>query len=147
MRSKDATWERLTQESPHLAEAIGLYLDDHLMPPGFGGVVFTAYAVLGAAPGEVYVWAFAQEFYDQDGSIGTGSGLSCPAVVKISLGGEQVVGVAGHRIPRDGELYAEDVKNMFPESVQHAVLGIHQSDTVAELRASVEERARAWFGR
>lgn len=127
------------------ATAIGTYLEENLLLPAFGGRVFAACEILGAGPREIYVWVYAQEFYKQQDVLEKGTGLSCPVVLTVDSQDDREPWVIGHRLPRDGSLYSQDIKAMFPGSVQHLVNGIQQGQTIPELSNLVEEKARQWF--
>jgi len=119
------------------AKDIAAYLAENLLSPGFGGDVFASYEILGTNAEEVYIWAYAQEFYRRNGILEEGTGISCPVVLTLQGGI-----VVGHRLPRDGNLYAQDVRTMFPRRVRDAVTTIHQGQTISKLRSDVERQAR-----
>jgi len=128
-----------------LANAITTYLDENLVAPNFGGKVFTAYEILGAKAEEIYVWAYAQEFYKENNALEKGTGLSCPVVLTVDSQDEKEVNIIDHKVPRDGSFYSQDIKTLFPKKVQDAIFNIHQGQTIPELSYQVEERARKWF--
>jgi len=131
--------------SVSLANAITTYLDENLLLPNFGGKVFTAHEILGAKAEEIYVWAYAQEFYKQNNALEKGTGLSCPAVLTIDSQDGKEVKIVDHKLPRDGSFYSQDIKTMFPKKVQDAIFNINQGQTIPELSYQVEERAKKWF--
>ncbi|MDK2984515.1 MAG: hypothetical protein PWQ96_157 [Clostridia bacterium] len=128
-----------------LDETITTYLDEHLLAPNFGGKVFTAHKILGDNSDEIYVWAYAMEFYKQNKSLRKGTGQSGPVVLNIEAQNGQRVKIASHKQPRDGSLYIQDIKNMFPKKVQDAIFNIQQGQTIPELSYQAEQRARKWF--
>jgi hypothetical protein len=132
-------------EGVSLANAITTYLNDNLLLPEFGGKVFTAHEILGANAEEIYVWAYAQEFYQQNNVLEKGTGLSCPTVLTIDSQDEQEVKIIDHKLPRDGSFYPQDIRTMFPKEIQDIIFSIQQGETIPELRCQVEERARKWF--
>jgi hypothetical protein len=132
--------EEKQKEKPSLDNAVTSYLDDNLLSPGFGGKVLTAHRVLGSNSEEVYVWVYAQEFYDDFREKGTG--LSGPVVLTISSQDEEEIKIIDHRLPRDGSYYPQDIKAMFPKKVQEAIFSVQQGQLIQELSSQVEERAR-----
>lgn len=126
------------------ATAISAYLDENLLSPAFGGRVFTAHEILGADAEGIYIWVYAQEFYKTQGTLTKGTGLSCPAVLIIDSQGGQPK-VIGHRLPRDGSLYTQDVSALFPSKIQRLIKGVEQGQTIPEMSNLVEEKAKEWF--
>ncbi len=136
---------KYTRESCRQRLFVILVNDENLVAPNFGGKVFTAHEILGAKAEEIYVWAYAQEFYKENNALEKGTGLSCPVVLTVDSQDEKEVNIIDHKMPRDGSFCSQDIKTLFPKKVQDAIFNIHQGQTIPELSYQVEERARKWF--
>jgi hypothetical protein len=117
------------------------YLSTKVATQGFGGKSFCAYDVLGATTtGQtttLYLWALCQEYYRANQALQQGTGSSFPIAVTLNTTLKPVQ-VTGHRQPRDGALYAEDMPVIFPESVRAKLQreGTHYSNQrVGKLQA------------
>jgi len=78
--------------------------------------------VWGEAGQEIYLWAICQS--------AEGAGCSVPAVVCVAQDESGVWRVREVEMPRDGTLYGEDVRALFPLDVQARILA-HDFDAVA----------------
>ena len=67
------------------------------------------------------MWAYLQEYYIKDGKTVLGSGWSVPLVLNVEKT-QDVINIKSHDAPRDGDLYSEDIKRLFPKEVQQALL-------------------------
>jgi hypothetical protein len=128
-----------------------------------GGRVFCAYTPLGQEANRVAVWALCQEYVASGDSVETGTGSSAPALLVIDTlgigaGGVGGVGGAGSvstarvaevRVPRDGNLWSQDIESIFSGDV---VRRIHAPTAAHNRRADLllaynREAARAYFKR
>ncbi|MFP3896724.1 MAG: hypothetical protein ACLFV5_07820 [Anaerolineales bacterium] len=115
------------------------YLCANIGTSSHGGEVFCAYEPLDAdqgAGGEIYLWVYCMEYYPQEGSLARGSGVSVPVALQIEEKDGRYT-VTDHRVPRDGQSYAPDVRDIFPQSAWSQIMP--QTD---EERAQYNERAR-----
>ena len=78
--------------------------------------------VWGEAGQEIYLWAICQS--------AKGAGCSAPAVVRVAQDESSVWRIREVKMPRDGTLYGEDVRVLFPSDVQRRILA-HNYDTNA----------------
>ena len=78
--------------------------------------------VWGEAEQEIYLWAICQS--------AEGAGCSAPAVVRVAQDESGVWRVREVETPRDGTLYGEDVRALFPPDVQRRILA-HDFDAKA----------------
>lgn len=103
-------------------QEIEKYLRDEVMDPNFGGKNFSAYEVLGSDQdkGEIYIWAFIQEYYEEGNGIEEGTGMSVPMVLKLDQS-QNSFKVLSHTLPRDGNYYAEDIKDLFPKKAEKKI--------------------------
>jgi len=117
------------------------YLDTQVMQPGFGGRIFSAFKVFSEEDDKVYLWAFLQEYYEKDGKTMMGSGWSVPLVLEIERNTSEIT-IKGHKTPRDGELYAHDIKKMFPENIRTQIFAFPGSEEMQELERHSAARAK-----
>ena len=68
--------------------------------------------ILGKRKDQVYVWAMCQA-----ANRPLGQAVSAPAVVNLDEQGT----ISSIKLPRDGEYYAPDVRDMFPEDIQETI--------------------------
>jgi len=59
---------------------------------------------------------FLQGYYEKDGKTMLGSGWLVPLVLEIERNTDGI-NIIGHKAPRNGELYGQDIKKMFPENI------------------------------
>ena len=78
--------------------------------------------VWGEARQDIYLWAICQS--------AEGAGCSAPAVVRVAQDESSVWRIREVEMPRDGTLYGEDVRVLFPSDVQRRILA-HNYDTNA----------------
>lgn len=76
------------------------------------GAGYCEWEILGQEGQEVYLWAICQVADDPDGAA-----TSAPVVVRISSDGK----IAGVEMPRDGSLYGEDIRAMFPKKLHNTI--------------------------
>ena len=131
-----------------LASVVARYLDGHIFEPSFGGQVFCATEMLhldqqGTAI-KAYVWAFCIEYFEEGPSLQMGTAVSEPLLVYM-IEHEGRTLASGYAEPRDGTLYAEDIKRMFPdEAVSRMCLGdiSCSNDRTQRLQTGVDKRMR-----
>jgi hypothetical protein len=114
----------------------------------FGGTTFVEFEKLGEEKSgprtTVYVWLYAQEFYEKEGRLEKGTGVSLPLAMYFN-NAELVALVA----PRDGSLYTEDIQKLFPDSIKQQPLFTDiaaQNEVSNRHQSSLEQKARAQYG-
>lgn len=92
----------------------------------------------------IYAWVLEQKYYLDNNEIKKDSGSSIPYkfVVK-SIDNKYIV--TDSRIPRDGSLYAEDMKNIFPKNVRKDMEKIHTDGTYERLQLQIDEQTKLYF--
>lgn len=129
-------------------EAVQKYLEENeeFNKPSFGGKNFVAYKKLGEKSAgnltEQYLWVLAQEYFIEDGSLQKGTGISGP-VLLVFVDKK----IDGLRFPRDGNLYINDLREMFPSEVLNQPVFSskdvsYHNQLVDELSQDVEAQAR-----
>ncbi len=116
------------------------YLAKNIISPNSGGEVFSAYSLLGRNEEQLFIWAYTQEFYKESGDIIQGTGRSGPLVLLVDDSGEILL-ITGHKEPRDGSYYAEDLKKLFPPEIQNKILGFHSSPELERIINEVDENS------
>ena len=117
------------------------YLDTQVMQPGFGGRIFSAFKIFSEEDNKVFLWAFLQEYYENDSKIMMGSGWSVPMVLEIERNTGWIT-IKGHKTPRDGEQYAQDIKKVFPKNIRTQIFTFPGSDEMQELQRYSAARAK-----
>lgn len=104
-------------------QVINRYLNEEVMDPNFSGKVFSVYDVLRSnqKTGEIYIWAYIQEYYETDTGLETGTGMSVVMVLHVEQNGDSLE-ITSHTLPRDGSYYQEDIKALFPRSIQSKIM-------------------------
>ena len=96
------------------------YLESKVDTQGFGGKSICATSFLGADSTALYLLYYCQEFYTSNGNKLEGTGEAGPIAMYYKIN-EGAVKFMGHKKPRDGNLYAKDIKALFPEWVQEGI--------------------------
>jgi hypothetical protein len=93
---------------------------------------------------EVYLWVLEEIYFPQQGRVVKESGSSMPCLVTVDLtnGGFTVI---GKQFPRDGSLYAQDMKEIFPAWVRYRLNNIHRSNEITKLSQENKNRAMQHF--
>jgi hypothetical protein len=90
------------------------------------------------------------EYYRDGDSLVLGSGCSLPVAVSLQSDGSELR-VVGHRVPRDGGLFADDVRAIFPRNTWPPILHTSPQETeagnerVQGLEAEIWQRAQAFY--
>ena len=53
--------------------------------------------------------------------------------------------VTDSRIPRDGNLYANDMKNIFPHKVRKDINNVYYDGTIEKLEFDIKEQVKLYF--
>ncbi len=93
---------------------------------------------------DIYAWVLEQKYYLENDEIKEDSGSSIPYKFVVKFINNKYV-VTDSRIPRDGSLYAQDMKNIFPRSVIKDINQIHKDGTYERLQLEIEEHVRLYF--
>jgi hypothetical protein len=133
-----------TSQLPFNNDDIQKYLDGNVLSPEFGGKVFSAFKIFSSEEDNIYVWAFMQEFYKKDGKIEPGTAWSVPLVINIERINGNVT-IKNFTAPRDGELYSEDIKKLFPKELQNNIFDFTSSLEMRELEKTSHDRAEKYY--
>jgi hypothetical protein len=93
------------------------------------GAGYCEWEILGQEGQEVYLWAICQVADDPDGAA-----TSAPVVVTLANYG----GIERVDMPRDGTLYGEDIRAMFPKELQNIIFD--QNVDVEGMWAHIQSR-------
>lgn len=80
-----------------------------------------------------YVWAYCGEYFMENGKLKNLSGFSGP--IKINYPNELSfydINKFSHEAPRDGSSYSEDIRKIFPESVQPKIFNFARNEIMKE---------------
>jgi len=68
-----------------------------------------------------------------------GSGWSVP-ILNIEKNSGEII-ITGYKAPRDGELYAQDIKTMFPETIRTQIFAFPGTPEMQKLQQKTSARA------
>lgn len=124
-------------------QEISQYLNEEVMDPNLNGQVYSVYEVLQSNQdiGEVYIWAYIQEYYESDALLESGTGMSLPMVLHVERVGDSLE-VKSHVLPRDGSYYSEDIKTLFPRRIQNKIHD-YPSKNMENLVVEIENKVNA----
>ena len=91
-----------------------------------------------------YAWANGKSYYADNGKLVADGGYSIPyrfTLIKQS----NTFTVTEQKHPRDGSLYAQDMKELFPPSVRRQMENVYSDGTAARLNIELEEAANLYF--
>lgn len=94
----------------------------------------------------VYAWVLEESFYYEDGKIINDSGSSIPYKFVVEKTDDEFA-VTDSRIPRDGNYYPIDIKNIFPASVQEQIKDVHRDGTLNRLSLANQQKAESHFSK
>jgi hypothetical protein len=122
-----------------------------LLTPSHDGKIFVAYKLLGdsleGSTKTLYVWAYIQEYYVEDGKLQEGSGMSVPIAIQARLIGKYYLPVS-YEIPQDGGQYAVDVKRIFPTEFHDFIFGKdvgEKNDELRKLEKQLQVNAKNYY--
>jgi hypothetical protein len=92
----------------------------------------------------VYTWALEGKYYLENGEIIKDSESSSPyAFVVKEMDGEYVIVEA--KVPRDGEYYQDDMKNLFPRTVRKKMEKVYDDGTIEKLNIDIQKQIKLYF--
>ena len=92
----------------------------------------------------VYSWVLEKSYYLENNEIKLGSGSSMPYKFVVEKKEDEFV-VTDFKVPRDGSLYAEDMKNIFPHSVRSDMEKIYSDGIVEKLQMDIDRQVKLYF--
>lgn len=92
----------------------------------------------------VYAWVQKGNYYLENDEIKEDSGSSIPYKFIVKKEDGEFV-VSDSRTPRDGSLYNEDMKNIFPRSVRNDMNDIYNDGTIEKLELDIQEQLKLYF--
>lgn len=92
----------------------------------------------------IYAWVQEEKYYLEDNEIKQESGSSIPYKFEVKYIDNEYV-VTDSRIPRDGSLYAEDMKNIFPYWVRKDMEDNYTDGTIKRLKLDIQEQTKLYF--
>ena len=125
-------------------QSIQQYLDNNLLPPVYGGKVFSSHKIFLTETGKIYLWAYMQEYYKKENSVKPGTGWSVPLILHIERN-QGALTIKSHTAPMDGERYSMDIKNTYPQQIQNTVFQFPASPELKTLEKTARQRAMIYF--
>lgn len=92
----------------------------------------------------VYAWALEQSFYSQNKQIFNESSSSTPYGFTVEFRDNQYI-VTNYKTPRDGSLYKEDMKKIFPWNVRKKIENVHNDGTIKKLNLDIQKQVNLYF--
>lgn len=134
--------EKAFQPSEQFLQKLNIeqYMNSQIGFTSQGGQLYSAFEVLGYEAGDeqitLYLWVLCKEY----AKTGEGSGISVPISVTIGKKDGQYT-IISHQMPRDGDLYAEDIKKIFPKDVQNKFNDVQaHNDLVSKLDEQIRQK-------
>lgn len=120
------------------------YIRDEYRTGGSVGNTFVMIDILGSDKSreEVYIWALIEEYSFNETGANLDSGASLPFVLEVDTE-DDVVEITKSRIPGDGSIFTENVRELFPKGLHSKILDYsseHIDDLIAEMEEKVEKR-------
>lgn len=92
----------------------------------------------------IYAWVLEESYYESNGQVKQGSGLSIPHKFTVkNVNGEFKVTEA--KIPRDGTYYPIDMKELFPSSVRNDMEKVQYDGTIERLSLDIQKQVELYF--
>ncbi len=92
----------------------------------------------------IYAWILQEKYYNENNEIIEDSGSSIPHKFEIAKENGDFV-VTDYEIPRDGEYYERDMKNIFPKSVRDDMDKSQIDGTIEKLEIEIQEQVSLYF--
>ncbi len=120
------------------------YIRDEYRTGGSVGNTFVIIDILGSdkSKEEVYIWALIEEHSFGGTDANLESGASLPFVLEVDRE-DDLIEITKSRIPGDGSIFTENVRELFPKELHSKILDYsseHIDDLIAEMEEKVEKR-------
>lgn len=92
----------------------------------------------------VYAWVLEEKYYLENNEIKQDSSSSIPYMFVVEHTNDEYK-VTDSRIPRDGNYYAEDMKNIFPRSVRIDMDEVYNDGTIEKLEKNIQKQLSLYF--
>lgn len=92
----------------------------------------------------IYAWVLEEKYYLENNEIKKDSGSSIPYKFIVKYIDDEYI-VTNSKIPRDGSLYKEDMKNIFPRSVRNDMNNVYVDGTIERLELDIKEQTKLYF--
>lgn len=92
----------------------------------------------------IYAWVLEEQYYLENNIVKQDSSSSIPYKFVVKYIDDEYV-VTDSRIPRDGRLYAKDMKNIFPYLVRKDMDKIYMDGTIERLQLDIQEQIKLYF--
>ena len=92
----------------------------------------------------VYAWVLEEKYYLENNEIKQDSSSSIPYMFVVEHTNDEYK-VTDSRIPRAGNYYAEDMKNIFPRSVRIDMDEVYNDGTIEKLEKNIQKQLSLYF--
>ena len=92
----------------------------------------------------VYAWVLEESYYLENNELKEGSGASVPHKFVVEYIEDEYI-VTNYKIPRDGNLYKEDMKKIFPKSVLNDMDEVYYDGTIERLELEIDKQVKLYF--
>jgi|GEM_PF-4273278 len=131
-----------------LKQTIKDYLENSFQKQSPTGKTFAGYHLLGISSNHdtiiAYIWAYIMNYSPGISGPSENGGMSMPAKIVLLLSNETFK-VLKAEYPKEGENYAESVRNIFPVQYQEWLWGNEKYKTIQLLKQELLDKATAFF--
>lgn len=92
----------------------------------------------------IYAWVLEESYYYQNEKIINDSASSIPYKFTVELKNNNYV-VTNYQIPRDGSLYKEDMKKIFPRNIRKDMENVQNDGTIEKLKLEIKKQVNLYF--
>lgn len=92
----------------------------------------------------IYAWVIEEKYYLDNNEIKQDSGSSIPYKFVVEFIEDKYV-VTDLMMPKDGSLYAEDMKNIFPKSVRKDMDKAYTDGTIERLQLDIQQQIKLYY--
>lgn len=130
--------------SQRKSDILQKYLDEKVMQPIWGGKVFSSFKLFKEVGDTLYIWAYIQEYYKEEGKVELGTGWSVPMEISIEDTLSEIT-IKNIFVPGDGDSYEKDIKKNFPSDIRKEVLNFPKTPEIKDLTNACKKRAEVFF--
>lgn len=108
------------------------YLENNLLKSQTG-IICSSTKLLGADNKCFYVWMYIADYYKENNIVKMGEAWSVPVVLFYSKENNNKLQITSHKIPRDGDLYSQDIKVLFPKKYHQEIFDLPGTKDIENL--------------
>ncbi len=92
----------------------------------------------------VYVWAVEGKYYLDDDELIKDSETSSPYAFTLQKMDDSFI-ITEAKVPRDGDFYQDDMKNLFPRTVRKQMENVYKDGTIEKLNIDIQRQIKLYF--